>query len=149
MQTAMQTVKQVAMSDVPLLLRGETGAGKELIARAIHYNSRRSPRMLVTVNCGAIPEELLESELFGHVKGAFTSATADSEGLVKKADGGTLLLDEIGELARVDQIAAEAQAAFETARTDYLTAYGQLDRLCGGKKTMIIVAAADQLHPEG
>lgn len=89
---------QVASSDLPVLVTGENGTGKELIARLIHENSARAARPLVTVNCGALPESLLESTLFGHKKGAFTGATKDRPGLFKEANGGTLFLDEIGEM---------------------------------------------------
>ena len=81
-----------------VLIRGETGTGKELLAKAIHYNSPRKAMPFVTINCGAIPKDLLESELFGHAKGAFTGAAANKAGQVEMADGGTLFLDEIGEL---------------------------------------------------
>jgi DNA-binding NtrC family response regulator len=81
-----------------ILITGETGTGKGLVAETIHYNSPRSDRQFVSVNCGAIPEQLLESQLFGHKKGAFTSADKDARGLVEEAEGGTLFLDEIGEL---------------------------------------------------
>jgi DNA-binding NtrC family response regulator len=96
---ALEIVEKVADTDSTVLITGESGTGKELIARAIHYNSRRADRMLVTVNCGAIPEELLESELFGHVKGAFTSAVQHREGRFSLADGGTIFLDEIGDMS--------------------------------------------------
>jgi DNA-binding NtrC family response regulator len=95
----LETVEKVADSDATVLVRGESGSGKELIARSIHFNSRRAERMFVTVNCGAIPEELLESELFGHVRGAFTNAVAHREGRFQVADGGTIFLDEIGDMS--------------------------------------------------
>jgi len=81
-----------------VLIHGETGTGKELLAKAVHFNSRRKDRPFVTINCGAIPKDLLESELFGHVKGSFTGALADKRGKIELADGGTLFLDEIGEM---------------------------------------------------
>ena len=94
-----QLVEKVAESDSNILILGESGTGKELIARSVHYNSRRAENTLVTVNCGAIPENLLETELFGHVKGAFTGAINSKEGKFKTADGGTLFLDEIGDMS--------------------------------------------------
>jgi two-component system NtrC family response regulator len=89
---------RAAQATSTVLIRGETGTGKELLAKAVHFNSRRKTRPFVTINCGAIPKDLLESELFGHVKGSFTGAMANKRGKVELADGGTLLLDEIGEL---------------------------------------------------
>ena len=95
----LDTAARAAQSNSTVLIRGETGTGKELLARAIHFNSFRSDNPLVTINCGAIPKDLLESELFGHRKGAFTGAVADKKGRAELADGGTLFLDEIGEMS--------------------------------------------------
>ncbi|MEK7406173.1 MAG: sigma-54 dependent transcriptional regulator [Acidobacteriota bacterium] len=94
----LDTAARAAQSDSTVLIRGETGTGKELLAKGIHFNSPRKNGPFVTINCGAIPRELLESELFGHVKGAFTGAVAHKKGRVEMADGGTVFLDEIGEL---------------------------------------------------
>ena len=89
---------RTAISDVTVLIRGETGTGKELVAQGIHCSSRRKAKPFVTINCGAIPKELLESELFGHVKGAFTGAASHKKGKIELADGGTVFLDEVGEI---------------------------------------------------
>jgi two-component system NtrC family response regulator len=98
MQEVLSVVRRVAPSDATVLIRGESGTGKELIARAIHYASPRAPRALVKVNCAALAESLLETELFGHEKGAFTGAVATHKGRFELADGGSLFLDEIGDL---------------------------------------------------
>lgn len=98
MQELFGQIKRVADLKTTILILGESGTGKELVARALHQNGRRSGYAFVAVNCGAIPENLLESELFGHVRGAFTDASSDKAGLFEQADGGTLFLDEIGEM---------------------------------------------------
>ncbi len=98
MQQVFDMVRRVAPSETTVLITGESGTGKELIARAIHHGSERRERPFIPVNCAAIPSELLESELFGHLKGAFTGAVKDRKGKFELADGGTLFLDEVGEL---------------------------------------------------
>ena len=98
MQEVVHTIERIAKSDVPLLITGESGTGKEVIADLVHTLSPRSKNRIVKVNCAALPRELIESELFGSVKGAFTGAHADREGLFRQAEGGTLLLDEISEM---------------------------------------------------
>jgi transcriptional regulator with GAF, ATPase, and Fis domain len=98
MQQVFRKVEKIAVTDISVMITGETGTGKELIAREIHNRSPRAGKPFITINCGAIPENLLESELFGHVKGAFTGAVANKLGKFQAADGGTLFLDEIGEM---------------------------------------------------
>jgi transcriptional regulator with GAF, ATPase, and Fis domain len=98
MQQVFRKVDKISATDISVLITGETGTGKELIAREVHNRSPRAGKPFITINCGAIPENLLESELFGHVKGAFTGAVANKQGKFQAADGGTLFLDEIGEM---------------------------------------------------
>jgi formate hydrogenlyase transcriptional activator len=104
LRAVLQKVEHVASTDSTVLIYGETGTGKELLARALHDRSKRRERPLITVNCGAISAGLVESELFGHVKGAFTGALAGREGRFKVAHGGTLFLDEVGELPPETQV---------------------------------------------
>ena len=98
MRQVFERIRKAAPTDATVLVRGESGTGKELVARAIHAHSRRAGAPFVAVNCGAIPDTLIEAELFGHMRGAFTGANADRPGLVEAAHGGTLFLDEVGEL---------------------------------------------------
>ncbi|UCE58226.1 MAG: sigma-54-dependent Fis family transcriptional regulator [Phycisphaerales bacterium] len=104
LRTVMERVQLVACSDVPVLLFGETGSGKEVIARAVHARSGRESGPFLRVNCGAIPPELVDSELFGHERGSFTGAVAMRKGWFERADGGTLFLDEVGELPLAAQV---------------------------------------------
>jgi two-component system response regulator PilR (NtrC family) len=104
MQGVFETVKRVATTDGTVLICGKSGTGKELVARAIHYNSARSSKPFVPVNCGAIVENLFESELFGHKRGSFTGATTDREGFFKAASGGTIFLDEVSEIPLHQQV---------------------------------------------
>jgi transcriptional regulator with GAF, ATPase, and Fis domain len=97
-------IRSVASARVPVLIHGESGTGKELVAAAIHNEGNRAPQLFVPVNCGALPEGLLESELFGHVRGAFTGATRDKKGRFELADGGTIFLDEIGDISMAMQV---------------------------------------------
>ncbi|MGE5610411.1 MAG: sigma-54-dependent transcriptional regulator [Bacillota bacterium] len=98
MRRVVQTARQVAASDIPVLITGESGTGKELVARAIHHNSRRRKNRLVALNCAGLSESILEDELFGHVRGAYTGAQTDREGRFEHADEGTLFMDEIGDM---------------------------------------------------
>jgi len=127
MQEVYDLIAQVARSDATVLIRGESGTGKELVAHAIHYNSRRAERPFVRVHCGALPETVIESELFGHEKGAFTGAVAQRKGRFELAHGGTIFLDEIGDLSPAIQVKLlrvlqerefERVGGTETLRTD-------------------------------
>jgi two-component system response regulator PilR (NtrC family) len=104
MRAIFQLIERVAGTNSTIMISGESGTGKELIARAIHYNSPRRERPFVSINCGALPDPLLESELFGHMKGSFTGASANKQGLFEVADGGTIFLDEISETSPAMQI---------------------------------------------
>lgn len=101
---ALELVRRAAPTRLPMLIDGESGTGKELFARVVHGNSKRADEPFVSVNCGAIPENLIESELFGHKKGAFTGASADRKGFFESAHGGTIFLDEVGELPMQGQV---------------------------------------------
>jgi transcriptional regulator with PAS, ATPase and Fis domain len=98
MQNIYEIIENVAESDANILILGESGTGKEVIANAVHYKSRRADKPFVKVNCSALPKDLIESQLFGHIKGSFTGANADKIGFIGQANGGSLLLDEIGEM---------------------------------------------------
>ncbi|HDQ45850.1 MAG TPA: sigma-54-dependent Fis family transcriptional regulator [bacterium] len=104
MMKVLAMVSKVAKTDSTVLITGESGTGKELIAKALHVNSRRKNRAFVTINCGALPDNLQESELFGHARGAFTGALRDKRGLFQEANGGTLFLDEVGEMTFPTQV---------------------------------------------
>ncbi len=104
MQNLLDLIARIAQTDISVLIDGESGTGKELVARSIHEHSRRVNNAFIAVNCGALPESLLESELFGYVKGAFTGASGDKKGLIEEAEHGTVFLDEIGETSQATQV---------------------------------------------
>lgn len=128
MQEVFRMIRLVGPSDVPVLITGESGTGKELVARAIHRQSGRSRGAFVTINCGAIPETLLESELFGYEKGAFTGAVQQRKGRIESARGGTLFLDEIGDIP----------LALQVKLLRFLQDH-EIQRL-GGKETIVVDA---------
>jgi len=141
MKLVFEQVRQVAKWNTTVLVRGESGTGKELVANAIHYNSPRARSAFVKVNCAALPDNLLESELFGHEKGAFTGASAQRKGRFEQADGGTLFLDEIGDISRAFQ-----------AKLLRVLQEGELERV-GGNRTLrvdvrIIAATNRDLETE-
>jgi two-component system, NtrC family, response regulator len=126
MQEVVRTVERVAPSDVAILITGESGTGKEVIADLVHSLSTRSKNRIIKVNCAALPRELIESELFGSVKGAFTGATSDREGLFRQAEGGTLLLDEISEMpidtqSKLLRVLQDQKVRPVGGKTDYQT----------------------------
>ncbi|MFO0686011.1 MAG: sigma-54 dependent transcriptional regulator [Sandaracinus sp.] len=135
LRQVMERVAQVADTDVPVLILGETGSGKEVIARAIHERSRRRSGPMVRVNCGAIPTDLVDSELFGHEKGSFTGAIATRKGWFERADGGTLLLDEVGELPLAAQV-----------RLLRILQEGTLERVGGGRTIHVDVRIVAATH---
>ena len=110
MQLVYNLINKVADTDSTVLIQGESGTGKELVARGLHFNSNRQHHPFVAINCSALPENLLESELFGHKKGAFTGAVADKRGLFEEANLGTIFLDEVNSMATA--VADEACSAF-------------------------------------
>jgi transcriptional regulator with PAS, ATPase and Fis domain len=111
MRDLFELIEAVAASDANILISGENGTGKELIANAVHYRSTRAKGPFIKINCAALPKDLIESELFGYKKGAFTGATADKVGLLELAEGGSLMLDEIGEMPADPADEAPARAA--------------------------------------
>ncbi len=124
MEEVLNTAGRVAPSNATVLIRGESGTGKELIAKAVHYSSKRSEKAMITVNCAALSEGLLESELFGHEKGAFTGASAKHIGRFEQADGGTLFIDEIGDIGLQTQV-----------KLLRVLQFGEFERV-GGSKTI-------------
>jgi DNA-binding NtrC family response regulator len=136
MKEVLDLAGRVAVSDASLLITGESGTGKELLAKGVHFNSRRADGPFIAVNCAAIPDSLIESELFGHLRGAFTGAVKDKEGKFELADGGTLFLDEIGDL-RIDLQAKILRALQER----------EVDRVGGGKPVSVdvrVIAATNK-----
>jgi hydrogenase-4 transcriptional activator len=137
LKTVMERVDLVAPSDLPVLILGETGSGKEVIARAIHQRSPRHGGPFLRVNCGAIPSELIDSELFGHEKGSFTGATELRKGWFERADGGSLFLDEVGELSQAAQV-----------RLLRVLQDGTFERVGGQRTTTVDVRVIAATHPD-
>lgn len=129
MQQLLNEIAMVAPSDATVLIHGDSGTGKELVARALHASSARRDKPLVTLNCAALNESLLESELFGHEKGAFTGADKRREGRFVEADGGTLFLDEIGDISPLMQV--RLLRAIQSERCNGLAATRQLVLMSG------------------
>jgi two-component system response regulator PilR (NtrC family) len=125
MREVFRNIKQIADTRTNVLICGESGTGKELVAKALHYNSSRGGKPFVVINCGAIPDTLMESELFGYVKGAFTGAAADKKGLFESAEGGSLFLDEIGELSLHLQV--KLLRALQERKVKRVGGVGELD----------------------
>ncbi|MDD3627579.1 MAG: sigma-54 dependent transcriptional regulator, partial [bacterium] len=131
-----ETIKKIAPSDSSIFIQGENGSGKDLIARAIHFNSNRKKKNFIEVNCAAIPDELIESELFGYEEGAFTNANARKKGKLELADGGTLFLDEIGDMSLLTQ-----------AKVLRVLQFGEFERLGGIEKISVnirVIAATNK-----
>ncbi|TVQ06908.1 MAG: sigma-54-dependent Fis family transcriptional regulator [Balneolaceae bacterium] len=137
LKTVMERVKLVANSDLPVLILGETGSGKEVVAREIHQQSPRHRGPFIRVNCGAIPSELIDSELFGHQKGSFTGAIETRLGWFERADGGTLFLDEVGELPLAAQV-----------RLLRVLQDGTFERVGGGKPIHVDVRIVAATHKD-
>ena len=135
LKEVMDQIDLVAPSDAPVLILGETGSGKEVVARAIHTRSRRSTGPFLRVNCGAIPSELVDSELFGHERGSFTGAVGERKGWFERADGGTLFLDECGELPLAAQV-----------RLLRILQDGQFERVGGEKSRHVDVRIVAATH---
>jgi transcriptional regulator with GAF, ATPase, and Fis domain len=144
-------IEQVSATDAPVLVQGESGTGKDLVSRAIHFNSKRAGKPFVVVNCAAIPETMLESVLFGHVKGAFTGATFNKVGEFQKADGGTLFLDELGELPLMLQakvLRAIEQGEVTPLGSNDAPAHVDVRLICATNRDLRAMATAGQFRAD-